>query len=203
MSGWTEPLSAMRYRFEDDHPLKMFTQPGWIPDYAGSAMSENLPSFLISKSTSGSTCPFCKKGYCCRMDTSPGLELNGWSNASSATSNTSQYFQPCDQNINRELKREGILARDGMCTQAISDTKSVTFKLITAVAGYSAVPFMFIKRSWKDTGLCLTNFRFVQIARAFWRASSISQSPVMNISPGEESAIASTSAMTSVETTVT
>lgn len=53
--------------------------------------------------------------------------------------NTSHFLQPCDSYINKTFQTSIRCTRDDLCSMAISDTKSMDFKLKLVSEGYRAM----------------------------------------------------------------
>jgi len=67
--------------------------------------------------------------------------------------NTTHFLQPCDQQINKTSKATIRETCDALCNMAVSNTKSIQFKLLVVIAGYRSVSEGDIRNSFTGIGL--------------------------------------------------
>lgn len=76
-------------------------------------------------------------------------------------SDTSNFPQPCDQNVNRNLKAGLRDMRDKFCVQSLINLNRVQIALILGVAGFRNISPRFFIDSFTKSGLWPMNYNFL------------------------------------------
>lgn len=75
--------------------------------------------------------------------------------------NTTSFFQPCDQHVNRQFKREIRHIKDELLTISPTSNSNISLKINLAIAAYKSLNAGIVKRSFVNCGPWPMNFSFL------------------------------------------
>ena len=177
MSSWTDAIEGKPGQILKSTVLERFTRENWFPHNGVKAMSEKgsmtmqtLPLFMTHFNT------FVRRHV--PQDEKILMTLDGHSSrkgidwldeatknnieVAKTPANTSHVLQPCDQRVNKVINSRVRRVRDRLFEAGFNKTKSVKFKLISALAAIDDLSLNDVRVSFSVTGLWPMDMRFLK-----------------------------------------